>query len=90
MPTKYLFIYIFISLYFTFNRSLFKFTNHIIQWIILLLALVASDTLKLFALFISPNLCKITLQINVTEVKIISSDFGVLNFLSKIYDVFII
>lgn len=54
---------------------------------LLLLAVVASDTLKLFALFIPPSLCKITLPINVTEVKIISSDFGVLNFLSKIYDV---
>lgn len=52
--------------------------------------LVASDTLKLSALFISPNLCKLTLEINVTEVKIISSDFSVLNFLSKICNVFII
>lgn len=60
------------------------------DFFLLLLALVASDTLKLFALFFSPNLCKITLQINVTEVKIISSDFSVLHFLSKICNDFII
>lgn len=66
-----------------------KFPNQVIQWIyffLLPLGLVTSDMLKWFALLISPNLHKISLQVNITEVKIIFSVFSVLNFLNETCD----
>lgn len=52
-----------------------QFPNQVIHWkffpFLLPLGVVTSGTLKGFALFISPDLCKLPLQINTTEAKII-------------------